>query len=172
METTDKQFFLTFIGVTAVLILTAILVMVIANLIGDSVDDGRISQAQIEIANERIRPIGQVSLKSRPVRAVADDPTTIVAIADTTNTVSLADENAGEKVYTGICQSCHATGIAGAPIVGDIQEWQRRLSVAGKEGLYKSSLEGRGAMPIKGGNPSLSDAEVKAAVDHMLRASQ
>jgi cytochrome c5 len=172
VETTDKQFFLTFIGVTAALVLIAVVILVIANLIGSSADDGRVSQAQIEIANERIRPVGQVSLKSQPVSSVKEDPTSIVAISDDNNVASPADEGLGKRIYSGICQSCHAAGIAGAPIVGDIPEWRRRLDVAGEEGLYKSALQGMGAMPIKGGDPSLTDTEVKAAVDYMVSSSQ
>ena len=38
----------------------------------------------------------------------------------------------------------------------------------GNAALYTSALKGKGAMPAKGGNTSLSDEAVKAAVDHML----
>jgi cytochrome c5 len=33
--------------------------------------------------------------------------------------------------------------------------------------LYNSALKGKNAMPAKGGNASLSDADVKAAVDYL-----
>ena len=36
------------------------------------------------------------------------------------------------------------------------------------EALYASSLKRKNAMPPKGGNLSLTDAEVKAAVDYMV----
>jgi len=38
--------------------------------------------------------------------------------------------------------------------------------------MYKSALQGDGAMPAKGGNSALSDAEVKAAVDYMISKSK
>jgi len=77
----------------------------------------------------------------------------------------------GEKVYKGLCFSCHDNGIAGAPKVGDAEAW-KPLIEKGMEELYKTSLEGKGAMPAKGGNPALSDDEVKAAVDYMVEQSK
>ncbi len=171
METTDKQFFLTFTGVTAILIILAIGVLLVAKLIGSQVADERVSQAQIKLSNDRIKPIGQVNLKSQPVSVVADDPTTIVVVTETEQVDSLASVNTGEKIYGGICQSCHAGGIGGAPIVGDISVWKERLT-AGRDKLYQSVINGLGIMPAKGGDPSLSDAEIRAAVDYMIDASQ
>jgi cytochrome c5 len=38
--------------------------------------------------------------------------------------------------------------------------------------LYAVSLRGKGAMPAKGGNPALADADVKAAVDFIVAQSR
>ena len=73
----------------------------------------------------------------------------------------------GKKVYETVCSACHATGAAGAPKAGDKAAWGPRIAT-GKDALYKSALGGKNAMPAKGGNPALSDAEVKAAVDHLV----
>jgi len=77
----------------------------------------------------------------------------------------------GEAVYKGLCFSCHDNGVAGSPIVGDKAAWQDRIA-QGKETLYDHSINGLNAMPAKGGNPSLSDDEVKAAVDWMVSQSE
>jgi cytochrome c5 len=61
--------------------------------------------------------------------------------------------------------------VAGAPKIGDKAAWAARLK-AGKDALYASALKGKGAMPPKGGNASLSDEAVKAAVDHLLAAAK
>lgn len=78
---------------------------------------------------------------------------------------------AGEKTFKSVCSMCHQSGAAGAPIVGNKDDWSPRIA-QGKDTLYKHALEGfsgqKGAMPAKGGNPSLSDADVKAAVDFMV----
>ena len=77
----------------------------------------------------------------------------------------------GQQVYQASCVACHGTGIAGAPKVGDKGQWTTRM-LAGTEVLYRNALVGiqspAGVMPAKGGNPSLSDKDVKAAVDFMV----
>jgi len=75
----------------------------------------------------------------------------------------------GEEVYRSVCMGCHATGIAKAPKFGDKKAWAMHL-MHGTEHLYENALKGTGAMPPRGGNLTLSDAEVKAAVDYMLGA--
>jgi cytochrome c5 len=62
---------------------------------------------------------------------------------------------------------CHAAGVAGAPKAGDKAAWAPRLG-AGVDALYANSIKGKNAMPPKGGNLSLPDADVKAAVDYMV----
>lgn len=70
----------------------------------------------------------------------------------------------GQKIYNQACAFCHDKGIAGAPKLGDTAAWATRLA-QGIDVLYATALRGKGAMPAKGGNPSLADADVKAAVD-------
>jgi cytochrome c5 len=72
-----------------------------------------------------------------------------------------------KHVFDTVCTACHTTGAAGAPKVGDKAAWAPRIAT-GKDSLYKSALGGKNAMPAKGGNPSLSDDEVKAVVDFMV----
>jgi c(7)-type cytochrome triheme protein len=77
---------------------------------------------------------------------------------------------AGKAVFDKTCALCHANGIAGAPKYGNARDWAPRLKT-GQAALYRSALEGTArGMPGKGGNLSLSDAEVKAAVDYMVAA--
>ena len=77
----------------------------------------------------------------------------------------------GASVYGAICQACHATGVAGAPKAGDKAAWAPRIGKGPAE-LVKSVINGKGAMPPKGGAADLSDAEVKAAVEHLLGLSK
>ena len=77
-----------------------------------------------------------------------------------------ADPNKGKAIYESACVVCHGAGVAGAPKAGDKPAWAPRLKT-GMNALYASALKGKGAMPPKGGNQSLADADVKAAVDYL-----
>jgi len=72
----------------------------------------------------------------------------------------------GKKVYDTTCAACHVAGVAGAPKTGDKAAWAPRIK-AGMNALYANALKGKNAMPAKGGNAALSEAEVKAAVDYL-----
>lgn len=77
----------------------------------------------------------------------------------------------GEGVYNTACTACHGAGIAGAPKSGDKVAWAPRIA-QGKPKLYEHAIKGfqgkGGVMPAKGGNATLSDDDVKAAVDYMI----
>jgi len=77
----------------------------------------------------------------------------------------------GKKVYDTACAVCHAAGVAGAPKFGDKAAWAPRLK-PGIDALHTNALKGKAAMPAKGGNASLADADVKAAVDYMVSAAK
>lgn len=82
-----------------------------------------------------------------------------------------AGSGAGQKTYQAACAACHDSGAAGAPKLGDKAAWGSRIG-GGAAALYASALNGKGAMPAKGGNASLSDTDVKAAVDYMVAQSK
>ena len=76
----------------------------------------------------------------------------------------------GKQVYQQSCFSCHDVGIADTPKLGDKEAWQARIE-KGIKTLYQSALNGKGNMLPKGGIPSLTEAQLKAAVDYMLTAA-
>jgi cytochrome c5 len=77
----------------------------------------------------------------------------------------------GKKIFGSVCALCHAAGVAGAPKPGDKADWGPRIA-QGTDLLYKHAIEGftgaKGMMPARGGSATLSDDEVKAAVDYMV----
>jgi cytochrome c5 len=77
----------------------------------------------------------------------------------------------GQQIYRQACAFCHDKGAAGAPKIGDKPVWAPRIA-QGMDVLYTSSIRGKGAMPAKGGNPSLADTDVKAAVDYLVAQSR
>ncbi|MGE5452167.1 MAG: c-type cytochrome [Acidobacteriota bacterium] len=81
----------------------------------------------------------------------------------------------GKKVFGATCSMCHAAGVGGAPKPGDKADWGPRIA-QGMDTLYKHAREGftgaKGMMPPRGGNPKLTDDEIKAAVDFMADQSR
>ena len=77
----------------------------------------------------------------------------------------------GKKVFDTTCTACHATGVAGAPKLGDKAAWAPRIKT-GIDALMQSATKGKGAMPPKGGNAALSDAELHAAIEYMISQSK
>ena len=104
--------------------------------------------------------------EAAPAPAAETAPVAQAAPAQAAAAPEAASAN-GEKTYKATCFACHDVGVAGAPKLGDKAAWEPRIA-AGKDALYHSSLNGKNAMPAKGGNAALSDADVKAAVDYMV----
>ena len=77
----------------------------------------------------------------------------------------------GKAVYDSSCVACHGAGVAGAPKLGDKAAWAPRLA-QGIDALRQAAIKGKNAMPPKGGNAALSDADVSAAVDFMAAQSK
>ncbi len=72
----------------------------------------------------------------------------------------------GKKVYQKYCTVCHTTGAAGAPKIGDITEWKKRLKL-GRTLVYTRAIQGFNSMPAKGTCTGCSDDAIKAAVDYL-----
>jgi cytochrome c5 len=121
--------------------------------------DARASQASAsapagETVEDRIRPVGKVRIKGQ----VADEAPVAQAAAV---------ERSGAEVYNLACAACHGTGAAGAPKIGDQAAWAPRLE-QGFDTLASHAIGGFKAMPPRGGNPTLTDLEVKRSVAHMV----
>lgn len=108
--------------------------------------------------------------KEEAAPAVALAPAPAVAPAPAPAAAPVAENTVGKSVYGKVCAMCHAVGAAGAPKPGDKADWGPRIA-QGNDILYKHALEGftgaKGMMPPRGANASLTDDEVKAAVDYM-----
>ena len=148
----DRIFVVTFLAVLAVLVGIAIVIAIIANVIDP--DEGLSERAKQRIA-ERIEPVGQVYTDASQV------PAETVAKADTSRDP--------QQVLQTTCGACHATGVLEAPKTGDAAAWEARLKAAGGlDALVQSAIDGKGNMPARGGDASLSDEVIRAVVKLMV----
>ncbi|MGM0571722.1 c-type cytochrome [Marinobacter sp.] len=108
---------------------------------------------------ERIAPVGKVCLQGEECGSAAA----------ASSEESSDGPRAGDVVYESACTACHATGAAGAPILGDADAWSDRID-KGMETLVDHAINGFQGMPAKGGCSSCSDEEIEAAVEHMVDA--
>ena len=95
-----------------------------------------------EAVAARIQPIGRVEFG--PAQAAAG-------------------ARSGEEIVKSVCAACHQAGVANAPKLADKAQWAPRIK-QGLDAMVASVVKGKGAMPPKGGDASLSDAEVARAV--------
>ena len=102
---------------------------------------------------ERIAPAGHVVMEGQ---SVASSPAA--------NSVS---GRSGDDIYNTNCIACHNSGVAGAPMYGDVSAWASRLE-QGIETVYANAINGIRAMPARGTCMTCSDDEVKSAIDYIL----
>lgn len=76
----------------------------------------------------------------------------------------------GADIYAATCAACHKEGVANAPKVGDRARWAPLIKEGLKE-LTDDSIKGKGAMPPRGGDPSLTREELSRAIVFMANQS-
>ena len=73
----------------------------------------------------------------------------------------------GKGVYDKFCFACHATGVGGAPKLGDKAAWAPHVA-KGVDEMWKSVMNGLNAMPPKGTCMTCSEDELRGAMTYML----
>ena len=115
-----------------------------------------------EAITERLAPVAKERVGEEPVVEAA----AVEVAADTSE-----DAGPGQQIFTAVCAMCHSTGLMQSPKLGSKEDWAPRIE-KGIETLYDHAINGFKTMPARGGNSSLSDEEVKAAVDYLVSESQ
>jgi cytochrome c5 len=156
------------------------LISLIASLAFRSMDPHEVAASDEAVA-KRLKPVGEVVIaegKVPPEAIASAAPAASAAQAVPTAAATPAEGGAaaapvaggaakGKAVYDSACTVCHTAGVAGAPKLGDKAAWGPRMK-DGVPHLYDMALKGKGAMPPRGGNPALSEADIKAAVDFIV----
>lgn len=135
----------------SILIITIVIALVLIVVIWplSMLGKGTVKPQNSDEADVRIQPVAKLEL-ARATAAKAD-----------------GKPRDGAAVYSAVCMACHASGAAGAPKAGDKAAWAPRIAT-GTAALVKSVTNGKNAMPAKGGDASLTDGEIKAAVEHLV----
>ena len=163
----DQQFFDNYSLVIGVLAAIALAIFVLAVKMSDLTQgvytrDTAEYRASVE---ERIKPVGQIYLPGDKLKASAPVVETLKEPEPVATAMS------GPQVYNSACLACHGAGIAGAPILGNLEQWAPRIA-QGLDVLKGHAIDGYsgavGYMPAKGGRMDLSDDEVSAAVEYMV----
>ena len=106
-----------------------------------------LDESNVEKTAKNLEPVGTVSTEGAQASGTAK-------------------ARSGEEVYKASCLACHATGVANAPKLDDKTAWKPRVA-AGLNALIKTAIEGKGAMPARGGNAAITDQEIKATILYM-----
>ena len=117
----------------------------------------------------RIAPVGAVYAGA--TGAAAQAAAEAAAVASAAAQVAYDGTTDGSVIFNNLCTGCHTSGAGGAPKLV-ASAWSGRVA-QGKDTLYTHAIEGYtgpdgGIMPAKGGNPALTDEQVRASVDWML----
>jgi cytochrome c5 len=142
--------------VVLAIVVPVILIVLLVQFItgGSKLDKGSPAMSPEAVA-KRIQPVADVNVGESAAAQVPVAP----------------GKTDGKKVYDSTCAVCHGPGVAGAPKLGDKAAWAPRIKT-GLRSLYSTALKGKNAMPPKGGNLALPDADARAAVDYMVGAAK
>jgi cytochrome c5 len=135
---------------------------------GLNVDATSSAMSEADIA-ARLKPVGEVRFAA--AGAAVEPAAATAAAVQPAAAAPAATAKSGAEVFQLACAACHAAGIAGAPKAGDPAAWKPRIA-QGVPTLYTHALNGIRMMPARGGNPALSDAQVKAAVDYLVAGAK
>lgn len=120
------------------------------------------------VVEQRIAPVGAVY--AGQTGAAQQAAAAAAAAAKAASQVAYGGTLDGAVIYNNLCAGCHTNGVGGAPTLTAAGMGARASK--GKDTLYKNAIEGfqgaAGLMPPKGGNPALTDEQVRVTVDWML----
>jgi cytochrome c5 len=117
-----------------------------------------------DVAPVGVGTVEDIAMRLKPVVTIDDIMAGVTAGSDDDSA-----EKTPKQLYAGACLACHASGVAGAPKVGDNAAWQARLG-GGIDAIVSSAIIGKGAMPANGAS-TYSEEQIRAVVEYMLAES-
>jgi len=161
-EQTDKTFIKNFSLVVVALVVFTIIIAYLAIFVGFKEQED--APNRMALSNERIKPVAAAYTGEAPAAVVEESPAEPAAQA----AVAFDGSLDAEMIYTAVCAACHATAVLGAPKPGSPEMVQRAEN--GMDVMMQNALNGlKGTMPPRGGRPDLSDEQLKAVIEFMLK---
>ena len=160
-KNSDAAFIRQFSGVIAAFVVLTIALIFLARYIQPPPSDDD-NPSRAILAEQRIQPVAGVRAGDTGAAALAEAEAAAAAAVPVAEVV--VD---GPTVYGGLCMTCHDTGVADAPIKGS-EAMAARLAEKGLDMLVSNAINGLNAMPPRGGNPALTDEQIRVAVEFML----
>jgi len=149
-------------GIILGLMLITVVIFILANSLQDE-SAGNANPSHQALAEKNISPVSGVHVGEEGAAALAAaQPAAAEAAPE-----SGAEAIDGGQVYNSLCMTCHDAGVAAAPIKGS-EDLAQRASEKGVDTLVTNAINGINVMPPKGGNLSLTDEQMRAAVEFML----
>ncbi|HUO96798.1 MAG TPA: c-type cytochrome [Steroidobacteraceae bacterium] len=171
MSKQDHHFFNMLSVVIGGLVAIAIVLFGIAHLIGTPFERAR-SEADSSLAASAA---ANTASPARVALAGADNRALAIVAASGVVHAALAVPANAEETFRAVCSACHATGVGGAPKVGDRAAWAPRIS-QGTARLTEHALKGftgkSGVMIPKGGRSDLPDELIRETVEYMVKMSR
>ena len=128
-----------------------------------NIDESTVEEAIVVEIAQRIKPVAVVCVEGDE----CDKSAAVAGAADTGASTAAAGRDA-DAIINQYCSVCHATGLVGAPIIGETVVWQERADAQGGiEGLLATSISGINAMPPKGTCSDCTDDELLSAIKAM-----
>ncbi|MDE2271943.1 MAG: cytochrome c5 family protein [Xanthomonadaceae bacterium] len=154
---------------------TAVVLMIVGTFVWESLPKES-NQREMLRAADRIAPVA--SVYAGDTGRAAMEAAKAAAAKAAAAQVAYGGTTDGKVIFGKLCTTCHSTGAAGAPMITDKAAWAPRI----KQGIatlvqhaingYKGPTGNGPLMPPKGGNPSLTDAQVEATVKWMVSQVQ
>ena len=157
MKDQDSIFFKNFSLLLGFLVILTIVLILVGKMMHENLL-GRDAMAQDRTdVTKTLESVAQVNTGDAII-VVEEDKGPAVAFEGSTD---------GKMIYDAVCMACHTSGLAGAPKL-EAADWTDRMA-GGVDGLVTSAINGKGAMPPRGGRADLSDEQMKATVEFMLQ---
>ncbi|CAD2242956.1 c-type cytochrome [Xanthomonas arboricola] len=168
MRNYDLEFLKKFSMVIGLLVVITLGLIALAAYLQRAIPD-EVSPTAAKRVQQRIAPAGAVYAGTTGASAQA--AAQAAALAKAASQSAYGGSTDGKTIFDNLCTACHTTGVGKAPTL-DHAHWDARIA-RGKDTLYKHAIEGYtgpdgGIMPPKGGNPALTEEQVRATVDWML----